>query len=179
MIYLDNAATSWPKPEIVYQTMDNFLREKGGNPGHGSHSLATAAKQTIDEVRLLTARFLHAPEVERVVFTLNCTDSINMVLKGILKPGDHVVISSLEHNAVTRPLYKLEQQGIEVTRVPISPESGITPPEKIEQAINSHTRLIEMIHISNRFDIFKKITDEGYLTNLMSHTFHKSLLNGG
>ncbi len=66
MIYLDNAATSWPKPEIVYKTMDRFIREKGGNPGHGSHSLATAAHQTIEETRTLAARFINAPFSNRV-----------------------------------------------------------------------------------------------------------------
>src|SRR5512143_2699500 len=99
MIYLDNAATSWPKPEIVYQTMDKFLREKGGNPGHGNHSMALAAQQTIDETRLLVARFINASDSKRVIFTLNCTESINIGLKGLLKPGDHVITSSLEHNA--------------------------------------------------------------------------------
>src|SRR5659263_219739 len=98
MIYLDNAATSWPKPESVYRTMDQFLREKGGNPGHGSHSLAVAAMGVVQETRTLVARFIRAPEIERVIFTLNCTDSINIALKGLLKSGDHVITSSLEHN---------------------------------------------------------------------------------
>jgi cysteine desulfurase/selenocysteine lyase len=108
VIYLDNAATSWPKPEIVYQTMDSFLREKGGNPGRGSHSLAVAASTVIEETRARVARFIHAPEIERVIFTLNCTNSLNLGLKGLLKPGDHVITSRMEHNAVGRPLYKLQ-----------------------------------------------------------------------
>jgi len=73
VIYLDNAATSWPKPEIVYKTMDDFLRTKGGNPGRGSHSMALAARQIVDETRMLVARFINAPEINRVIFTLNCT----------------------------------------------------------------------------------------------------------
>jgi selenocysteine lyase/cysteine desulfurase len=81
MIYLDNAATSWPKPGSVYQTMDEFLRQKGGNPGRGSHSLAVAARQTVEETRMLVARFINAPEIEQVIFTLNCTDSLNLGLK--------------------------------------------------------------------------------------------------
>jgi selenocysteine lyase/cysteine desulfurase len=135
MIYLDNAATSWPKPEIVYQTMDKFLRESGGNPGHGSHSLAAAAKQTVDETRMLTARFIHAPDMERVIFTLNCTFAVNQGLKGLLRPGDHVITSSLEHNAVVRPLKTLEKQGVRVTRIPVSPETGVTSAGDIESAI--------------------------------------------
>src|SRR4030042_1591687 len=90
MIYLDNATTAWPKPEIVYQTMDSFLRKKGGNPGHGSHSLAEAARHMVDETRMLTARFINAAEIERVIFTMNCTDSINMGLKGLLNHASNV-----------------------------------------------------------------------------------------
>jgi cysteine desulfurase family protein len=149
MIYLDNAATSWPKPEIVYQTMDKFLREKGGNAGHGSHSLATAAWQTIEETRVLTARFINAPEPERVIFTLNCTDSLNLGLKGLLKPGDHVITSSLEHNAVIRPLNKLVEKGIKVTRIPVSPETGAVSPGELEKAILPETKMIVMVHASN------------------------------
>ena len=112
MIYLDNAATSWPKPEIVYKTMDEFLRTKGGNPGRGSHSLALAARQTVDETRMLVARFINAPEINRVIFTLNCTDALNLGLKGLLKPGDHVVTSCIGHNSLVRPLRKLESLGV-------------------------------------------------------------------
>jgi cysteine desulfurase family protein len=161
MIYLDNAATSWPKPETVYRTMDKFFREKAGNAGHGSHSLAMAAQQTIEETRLLVARFLHAPEVERVIFTLNCTDSINLALKGLLKPGDHVIISSIEHNAVIRPLYKLAQCGIKVTRIPVFPETGIVSAEEIEKAIVPETRLIEMIHASNVNGVIQPVEEYG------------------
>jgi cysteine desulfurase family protein len=149
MIYLDNAATSYPKPEIVYQMMDKFLREKGGNPGHGSHSLATAAKQTIEEVRTLTARFINAPSRERVIFTYNCTASINFGLKGLLKPGDHVITSGLEHNAVMRPLWKLAQNGVKVTIVPVSPQTGVASAADIEAAITPQTRMIVMIQASN------------------------------
>ena len=148
MIYLDNAATSWPKPESVYRTMDQFLREKGGNPGHGSHSLAVAAMGVVQETRTLVARFIRAPEIERVIFTLNCTDSINIALKGLLKSGDHVITSSLEHNAVTRPLKKLEQQGVKVSYLPVS-QSGTVSASDIENAIVPATRLIVIIHGSN------------------------------
>jgi cysteine desulfurase family protein len=163
MIYLDNSATSFPKPEIVYQTMDRFLREKGGNAGHGSHSLAVAALQTIDETRALTARFIHAPEVERVIFTLNCTDAINLGLKGILKPGDHVITSRLEHNAVLRPLSRLEETGITVTKVAISPETGAVLAADIEKAITPQTRMIVMLHISNATGVIQPIQEYGEL----------------
>jgi cysteine desulfurase/selenocysteine lyase len=161
MIYLDNAATSWPKPENVYQTLDRFLREKGGNAGHGSHSLALAAQQTIDETRLLTAHFIGAPEVERIIFTLNCTDSLNLAMKGILKSGDHVITSSLEHNAVIRPLAKLATQGIKTTRIPVSPDSWVTSITEIEKAITSETRMLIMIHASNVTGVIQPINQYG------------------
>ncbi len=149
MIYLDNAATSWPKPETVYQTMDKFLREKGGNAGHGSHSLATSAQHVIDETRTLVARFINAEAVERVIFTLNCTDSLNLGLKGLLQPGDHVITSRLEHNAVIRPLNKLAGEGVQITRLPISPETGAVSPGELEKAILPNTKMVVMIHASN------------------------------
>jgi cysteine desulfurase / selenocysteine lyase len=161
MIYLDNAATSWPKPEVVYIAMDKFLREKGGNPGHGSHSLAIAAKRMVDETRLLTARFIHAPEVERIVFTLNCTDSINLGLKGLLKAGDHVITTTLEHNAMLRPLKKLESQGILTTALKPSMETGIVSSAEIEQAIDTNTRMIAVIHASNVNGVVQPVAEFG------------------
>ena len=117
MIYLDNAATSWPKPEIVYRTMDEFLRTKGGNPGRGSNSMALAARETVEETRRLVTRLINAPETNRVIFTLNCTDALNLGLKGLLKPGDHVITDSIGHNSLVRPLRKLEAHGVKVTRL--------------------------------------------------------------
>lgn len=161
MIYLDNAATSWPKPEIVYQAMDKFLRERGGNPGHGSHSIAAAAKQTIDEARMRVARFLNAPEVERIVFTMNCTHSLNMGLKGLLRPGDHVITSRLEHNSVVRPLRKLETLGVAVTRLAPSAETGVVSGEDLEQSITPRTKLIVMNHVSNVNGVIQPVEEYG------------------
>ena len=97
MIYLDNATTSYPKPETVYQTMDQFLKEKGGNPGRGSYSLALDAKEVVEETRLLLARLINAPQKERVIFTLNGTEALNLGLKGLLRPGDHVITSIIPY----------------------------------------------------------------------------------
>ena len=162
MIYLDNAATSWPKPEIVYQTMDEFLRRKGGNPGRGSHSLAIAAMETVAETRMLIARFINAPKIERVIFTFNCTDSLNLGLKGLLKPGDHVITSSIRHNSLVRPLRKLEQQGVKVTRLPPSPETGVVSARDIEEAINNKdTKLVVITHASNVTGVIQPIEEYG------------------
>src|SRR5208283_3407996 len=115
MIYLDNAATSWPKPESVYSATDWFFRSKAGNPGRGSHGMATAARDVIQEARSFVARLINTSQAYRVVFTLNCTDSLNIGLKGLLKKGDHVIVDSIAHNSLLRPLRKLERRGIAVT----------------------------------------------------------------
>jgi cysteine desulfurase family protein len=164
MIYLDNAATSWPKPEIVYKTMDEFLRTKGGNPGRGSHSMALAARQTVDETRMLVARFINASEINRVIFTLNCTDALNLGLKGLLKPGDHVVTSCIGHNSVVRPLRKLESLGVKVTWVPSSPDSGVLSPRDIEAAITKDTKLVVVTHASNVTGVIQPIEEYGAIT---------------
>jgi cysteine desulfurase family protein len=161
VIYLDNAATSWPKPEIVYKTMDEFLRTKGGNPGRGSHSMALAARQTVDETRMLIARFINAPEINRVIFTLNCTDALNLGLKGSLKPGDHVVTSCIGHNSLVRPLRKLEGLGVKVTWVPSSPDSGVLSPRDIEAAITKDTKLVVVTHASNVTGVIQPIEEYG------------------
>ena len=164
MIYLDNAATSWPKPEIVYKTMDEFLRTKGGNPGRGSHSMALAARQTVDETRMLVARFINAPEINRVIFTLNCTDALNLGLKGLLKPGDHVVTSCIGHNSLVRPLRKLESLGVQVTWIPPSPDSGVLSPRDIEAAITKDTKLVVVTHASNVTGVIQPIEEYGAVT---------------
>jgi len=164
VIYLDNAATSWPKPEIVYKTMDEFLRTKGGNPGRGSHSVALGARQTVDETRMLVARFINAPEINRVIFTLNCTDALNLGLKGLLKPGDHVVTSCIGHNSLVRPLRKLESLGVKMTWVPPSPDSGILSPRDIEAAITKDTKLVVVTHASNVTGVIQSIEEYGAVT---------------
>jgi cysteine desulfurase family protein len=164
VIYLDNAATSWPKPEIVYKTMDEFLRTKGGNPGHSSHNMALVARQTVDETRMLVARFIDAPEINRVIFTLNCTDALNLGLKGLLKPGDHVVTSRIGHNSLVRPLRKLESLGVKVTWVPPSPDSGVLSPRDIEAAITKDTKLVVVTHASNVTGVIQPIEEYGIVT---------------
>ncbi len=163
MIYLDNASTSWPKPESVYQTMDQFLREQGGNPGRGSHSLAIAAKEAVEETRMLVARLINAAERERIIFTLNCTEALNLGLKGLLKPGDHVITSSIGHNSLVRPLRRLGQQGVVVTRLLPSAEAGVVSAQDIEGAITKDTRLVVMTHASNVTGAIQPIEECGAL----------------
>lgn len=111
LIYLDNAATSYPKPPEVYSEIVRSLIQYGGNPGRGSHRLSLMASEKIFECREVAAGLFGASEPERVFFTLNATYALNTVIKGLLRRGDHVLISDLEHNAVYRPIYKMAQQG--------------------------------------------------------------------
>lgn len=149
MIYLDNAATSYPKPPRVYEQLRRYLEEYGGCPGRGSHQLARQAEGVMEETRGLLAELLHVEEPSRVIFTLNATDALNMAIKGVVRPGDHVVTTVLEHNSVMRPLNRLERKGlIRVTRVPASRE-GIVDPDDVRGAMTERTRLVAVVHASN------------------------------
>ena len=161
VIYLDNAATSWPKPESVYQTMDEFLRRKGGNPGRGGHSMAAAAKETVEETRMLLARLINAPEMNRVIFALNCTDALNLGLKGLLRPGDHVITSCIGHNSLVRPMRKLEKQGVRITRLPPLVETRVVSAKDIEEAITENTKLVVLTHASNVTGVIQPVADYG------------------
>jgi cysteine desulfurase family protein len=148
MIYLDNAATSWPKPESVYETLGNFLREAGANPGRSGHKMAVAAASAVSSTRENIAKLINAEEPERVVFTSNATDSLNLAINGLLKPGDHVITSSMEHNSTIRPIRALGQHGVSYTAVRATADGYIDPAE-IKRAIQPNTKLIALTHASN------------------------------
>ena len=148
LIYLDNAATSFPKPESVYAAVNKALREECGNPGRSGHRLSLAAGRIIDDARMLCAQILHAPSPDTIVFTHNTTTALNIAIKGILSPGDHVLTTSLEHNSVTRPLYALQDAGIEVTKLPTDVCCGADV-SAIAKALRRNTKLIICTHISN------------------------------
>jgi len=147
-VYLDNAATSWPKPEAVYQAVERFMREVGATPGRGGHRREEEAQRIADETREALARLLNAPDPQGVAFTMNATQAINMALKGLLNPGHHVVTSSVEHNAMWRPLKALERRGVEVTAVPCAPDGALDPAD-VEAALRPNTRLVALLHGSN------------------------------
>jgi cysteine desulfurase/selenocysteine lyase len=158
MIYLDNGATSWPKPEVVYETLANFLRTAGANPSRGSHVMANRAAATINDTRAKIGRLLGAPDPKRVIFASNATDALNMAIKGILNSGDHAVTTVMEHNSVRRPLRALEAMGVTVTKVQADRE-GIVSAEDVEQALQPNTRLIVMTHASNVNGAIQPIAD--------------------
>ncbi len=161
MVYVDNASTSWPKPESVYQAIDEFMRKNAGNPGRGSHSMALAAAEVVDQTRSLLARLFNIPTPERIIFTLNCTDAINIGLKGLLRPGDHVITDSIAHNSLARPLRKLERNGVNVERLLPSFSSGVLSPQAIEAAITPKTRLLVVTHGSNVTGIVQPVRKYG------------------
>ena len=148
MIYLDNAATSFPKPEAVYQALDRFARQSLANPGRAGHRMAMAAERTLDDARHALNQFFQGEGVERWIFTHNCTDGLNLAIKGLVKPGDHVITSDLEHNSVSRPLRKLEIDGvISLTRV--ASREGYLDPENIRAAMTPRTSMVVLTHASN------------------------------
>ncbi|HIQ00881.1 MAG TPA: aminotransferase class V-fold PLP-dependent enzyme [Anaerolineales bacterium] len=147
-IYFDNAATSWPKPPEVVEAMVRFLDEVGANPGRAGHRMAVEAGRVVYEAREAVAELFNAPDPLRVVFGPNATEALNLALRGLLRPGDHVVTSSMEHNSMMRPLRALERQGVEVTVVHCSPE-GFLDPTDVEAAIRPNTVMIALNHGSN------------------------------
>ena len=148
--YFDNAATTWPKPESVYTFMDRFFRSHGVNPGRGGHQLGMETAQMISDTRHLLAQFFgFKGDFNRVVFTLNATDSLNMAIAGLVKPGDHIVTTRLEHNAVSRVVNRLESEaGVSVSQVPFDSE-GYIDADDIRRLIAPKTRLVIINHASN------------------------------
>jgi len=147
-IYLDNAATSWPKPESVYRVIDNYNRNIGANPGRGSSSKTLEATGVLLDTRETLAEFFHISDISRVIFTRNITEAINTVLKGYLEPGDHVLTSSMEHNATARPLHTLEKTGVEVTYLRCASDGSLYPPD-LEKSWKKNTRMVCLLAASN------------------------------
>ncbi|QGJ69429.1 Aminotransferase class V-fold PLP-dependent enzyme [Planctomycetales bacterium 10988] len=159
-IYLDNAATSWPKPKAVYEIVDQAMRVWGAPAGRGAYREAELIDDQMKVTRQELARFLNAPAADHVIFTGSCTDSLNLALMGLLRPGDHVVTSVIEHNSILRPLFALEQQGIQVTRVDCDDE-GLLNPADIKTALRPETKLIALSHVSNVTGAIQPIAEIG------------------
>src|SRR5213592_916027 len=159
MVYLDNAATSFPKPEEVYRALDRFARTDLANPGRAGHKMALAAERALDDSRHELNQLFHGEAPERFVFTLNCTDALNMAFKGILAEGDHVITTDLEHNSVSRPLRKMELAGrITLTRLHAD-GGGTLNPDDVRAAITPRTRLVALTHASNVLGTVQPVRD--------------------
>ncbi len=162
-IYLDNAATSYPKPESVYATVDDYNRRVGAAVGRGAYQTAIAATAIVRRCRKRIAEVMGAESPEQIVFTFNGTDSLNLALHGLLKAGDHVVTSTIEHNSVLRPLREIQRNlGIEVSRVDAD-ATGVIGPQDIKRTLRPTTKLVVLVHASNVTGAIQPITDVGQM----------------
>jgi len=161
IIYLDNAATSWPKPPAVLEAMERSMKESAANPGRGSHTMAVKASRVLFETRKRLARLFGAKNPNDIAFALNTTHALNLAIQGLLKPGDHVVATTLEHNSVRRPLEAMKRKfGIDVTYVPADAR-GLLQLEEIDAAITGRTRLLAVTHSSNLFGSIAPVGEIG------------------
>ncbi|MDP2991768.1 MAG: aminotransferase class V-fold PLP-dependent enzyme [Deltaproteobacteria bacterium] len=148
-IYCDQAATSFPKPRAVIEAVSSFLINTSGSPGRSAHGYAIEAGRAVFEARETVADFFNCPSSEQVIFTANVTESLNLVLLGLLQSGDHVVTTSMEHNSVMRPLQYLKESGKVDFTVVSCDDQGRLAPENIQKALRPETRLIVVNHVSN------------------------------
>lgn len=160
IIYLDNAATSWPKPPAVCEAMIDYQTKIGANPGRSGHRLSVEAGRILFRSRERIARLFNVNNPLRIVFCSNATCAINTALMGILKQGDHVITGSMEHNSVMRPLRALEKKRVSLTVVPCS-EAGVIDTVGIQKAMTRHTRLIVINHASNVVGTLAPLRDIG------------------
>lgn len=148
LIYLDNGATSFPKPECVYAFMDAFYRRYGVNPGRSGYDLCIESGDLVEATRRLLCAFFGGTDPSRLVFGYNATDALNLAIFGLLKPGDHAVTTHLEHNSSLRPLWTLQQQGVDVDWVDFDGH-GYVDPDEVVSKLNPRTRAVVINHGSN------------------------------
>lgn len=162
MIYFDNAATSWPKPPGVVEAMVHFMEDVGANPGRAAHARAVESGRILYGAREAVGELFGAPDPLGVVFGKNVTEALNLALQGLLRPGDHVVTSSMEHNSMMRPLRALEREGVRVTVVECSPQGELDPADVVA-AIEPDTRLVALNHASNVVGTLLPVAEVGFI----------------
>jgi len=148
LIYFDNAATSWPKPEETIAAANGYIRHIGASPGRSGHRLSIEAGRIVHETRESIAELLGVDDPLQVVFTKNATEALNIAIFGLLKPGDHAITSGMEHNSVMRPLRAMEKTGVELSFIPCSPQGEVDPQELIP-LIKKNTKAVFLTHVSN------------------------------
>ncbi len=147
-MYLDNAATSYPKPESVYEAVNRTMRLIGASPGRGGYRQSLEAGRILYAAREAAASLFSLPDSSQVIFTHNATSALNLAIHGVLKAGDHVISTSMEHNSLLRPLYAQQQKGVELTIVGARPD-GVVDIGDVRRAIRTNTRMIAVSHVSN------------------------------
>ena len=174
MIYLDNSATAYPKPEEVYQYMDSFYRNSGVNPGRSGFDAAINTEEMVGETRKLLTDLFHGTDPNRLTFSYNASDSLNMLLQGLAEKGDHVVTTMLEHNSVLRPLYHLEMDGtVEVSHVPFD-ENGYIHPDDIKKALKKNTKMVVVNHCSNVIGTIQPVAEIGSVRATAEARLHRA-----
>jgi cysteine desulfurase/selenocysteine lyase len=161
-IYLDNAATSHPKPESVYRAVDHALREIGASPGRGGYRRGLDATRIIFEARESLSKLFSIRDSARLVFTGSATEALNLAISGMLRPGDHAVTTSMEHNSVSRPLRMAETRGAAISRIPCD-RCGFLNPRDLAAALRADTRLIVLSHCSNVTGTVQPVTEIGQM----------------
>ncbi len=158
-IYADNAATSFPKPPEVWAAMADFGQRVGASAGRGVYREALEAGEVVDTCRRRIAALLNAPDPRQIVFGLNCSHALNLVLRGWPNPGDHVVTTRFEHNSILRPLHDLARAGVETTFLPVDPADGGVDPAAVRDALRPNTALVALQHASNVTGIVQPIVE--------------------
>ena len=148
-IYMDNAATTFPKPPGVMEAMVHFMQNIGANPGRSKHDLSLEASSIVDGTRKKLALLFNIPDPKRIAFTLNATESLNTVIYGVLNPGDHVIITQMEHNSVIRPVRHLEEIGVVSVSVAPCDKMGVLDIGALKELIRDNTALVALNHASN------------------------------
>lgn len=164
MPYLDNAATSFPKPPQVREAIREWLETGAASPGRGSHALARRSAEAVSRVRRKLARFFGAPSDNRLLFCYSATDALNLALKGFLEAGDHVLISSMEHNSVLRPLRGMERDGLITLEIVPCDHTGRLDPDDLIRRFNQRTKLVVLSHASNVTGAIQPIETVGNAT---------------
>ena len=163
LIYLDNAATSFPKPEEVYRYMDEFYRNFGVNPGRSGYDLCMEAGEVVEATRRLLTEFFNGDEPDRLCFTYNSTDALNLIVSGLLQKGDHAITTNVEHNSVLRPLYHQHvENGVELDYVPFDAK-GFVAPEDFQKRFKKNTKLVLVNHASNVIGTVQPVKEIGRL----------------
>jgi cysteine desulfurase/selenocysteine lyase len=161
LIFLDNGATSYPKPEEVYSFMDRFYRNFGVNPGRSGYDLCMETGEVVEETRAMLTEFFNGRDSNRLCFSCNSTDALNLIINGMLRKGDHAVTTTIEHNSVLRPLYHLyAYQGVEVDYVPFD-KKGFVDPDDFPKKFKKNTKLVIVNHASNVIGTIQPIKEIG------------------
>lgn len=169
--YLDNAATSFPKPEPVYLALDRFARNEMANPGRAGHRMSLAAERVLDDARHRLNQFFGGASPDRWILTLNCTDALNIAIKGIVNEGDHVITTSLEHNSISRPLRAMELAGkVALTRIGAD-QHGLLRLDQLKKALERPTRMVALTHASNVLGTVQPIAEIGALARARGAAF--------